>query len=70
MLQVRLDERGEFAVEDGLDVPHLFAGAVVLHHPIGMKDVGADLASPLDVFQLPLQFLELFRPLSADFAVA
>jgi len=44
-----VDEGVDVAVHDGLDVAGLHAGAVVLDHLIGLKDVGAYLAAPGDV---------------------
>src|SRR5437660_1589291 len=43
--QERLDEAVEIAVEDAIDVAHLFFRPVVFHHPVWMKHVAADLAA-------------------------
>src|SRR5262245_54652209 len=66
-----VDEGIEVAVEHGVGVPHLGTGAQVLHHPVGMQDVRADLVAEADVglalrhrghLLLMLALLELVEP--------
>ena len=59
MQEKRLDERFDVAVHHGLHVGHLGLGAVVVDHGVGLEDVGADLASPLDLFLLRLHLVLL-----------
>src|SRR5262245_66672530 len=42
-------ERVEVAVEHGAGIGGLHAGAQVLHHLVGLQNVGADLVAPADV---------------------
>ena len=44
--QIRLDKGIEVAVEHRIDVADLVIGAMVLDQPVGLEDVGADLAAP------------------------
>src|SRR5699024_11609660 len=48
-LQVREDEAVQIAVHHGVDVAGLVAGAVVLDHGVGHKDIAADLVAPGDL---------------------
>src|SRR5690606_27153986 len=59
LLQVFLDEGVDLAVEDGVGVADLLAGAVVLHQAVGMEDVGADLAAEGDVLLGLVQRVDL-----------
>src|SRR5215210_7847287 len=47
--KVGVDQVIQVAVEDPVHVGGLRPGAVVLYHLVGVEDVGADLAPPLDV---------------------
>ena len=63
--QEDLHEVVKVAVEDALRVGGLVAGAQVLDHLVGMKNVAADLGTPLDLlflaFELGLLFLTLLE---------
>src|SRR3990172_11393323 len=56
---VGAEEGGEVAVKDGFGVAGLEAGAVVLHHLVGVEYVGADLVAPTgrDVLALEARLL-------------
>ena len=45
-LQVGRHELVEIAIHDSLYVGHLEFGAMIVHHGIGLKDIGADLIPP------------------------
>ena len=53
--EVGLDEAIEVSVEDGIGISHLVASAQVLHHTIGMQNVGADLIPPPCLHMFTLQ---------------
>jgi hypothetical protein len=55
----RLDELVEVAVERGLHVAGLLAGAEVLHHLVGLQDIAADLAAQADLALLAVMLLHL-----------
>src|SRR5918996_305981 len=57
--QICLDEPLEVAVEDRVGVGHLHTRTVVLHEPIGVENVGADLRPELDVASFSSQLLDL-----------
>src|SRR5918994_1826618 len=65
VLQVRVDESVEVAVEDPVHVRRLLAGAVVLYELVRVEYVGPDLRSPLDLGLLPALRGELLLPLLA-----
>ena len=46
-----MDEAVERAVQDGLDVPDLVVGAVVLDQLVRVEHVGADLTPEADVLR-------------------
>src|SRR3989304_5142059 len=60
-LLVGLQERVQLPIEDGLGVAGLEARAVVLHHLVGVEDVGADLVAPAGGDVLPLETGLLLR---------
>src|ERR671919_1167751 len=73
--QVRVDEAVERSVEDGLRVPDLVVGAVVLYELVRVEHVRADLTSEADVLRgsplprqlrLALLLLELGEPGAED----
>ncbi len=47
--QFRLDEHVDIAVHDFLHIAGFRTGAVIFHHLIGLKNVGANLISPRDL---------------------
>src|SRR5439155_6479589 len=63
--QLGLDESLDVAVQDRIDVPDLDARPVVLHQPVGMQDVGADLRAELDVAPLAAEVLDPLLTLAA-----
>src|SRR4029453_12094317 len=48
--QVGLNKLIDVAIENGVGIAHLDAGAVIFNHAIGMEHIGADLAAPRDIF--------------------
>ena len=54
--QEGLHEFVQVSIQNGLGIGGLHSGTQVLDHLVGMKDVGADLASPFDSLFLALQF--------------
>src|SRR5882762_141826 len=57
--QFRLDKHVDFAVHHGLDIARFRAGAVIFHHLVRLKNVGANLAAP--------GYISLFSVLPIDF---
>src|SRR2546425_5103602 len=60
-----LDETIEVPVEDPIDVAELNTRPMVLHHPIRMEHVRADLGSEVDPALLAAQVLDALLPLPA-----
>src|SRR5512136_2093858 len=58
-VEERLDQTVEIAVEDGLHVPGLEPGALVLHQLVGLERVRADLAPEVDATLLSRELLQL-----------
>ena len=53
------DEHIDIAIHDGLDIARLDVRAVVLDHRVRLEDVGANLATPLDLLLVALELREL-----------
>src|SRR5450759_4120942 len=64
-LEVRLDEAVEVAVEHGVDVAGLVAGALVLDQPVRRQRVRADLAAERDVAFVAGETFQLLRTVLA-----
>src|SRR5689334_13520849 len=64
-LEVRGDEGSEVAVEDGLHIARLVAGALVLDELIRSQRVRADLTPERDVALLARHLLDRLAPLLA-----
>ena len=48
--QIGLNKVINVAIQDAADVSHFQIGPMILNHLVGMENIGADLASPSDVF--------------------
>src|SRR4051812_40724460 len=57
--EVSVDQVVQVTVEDPVHICRLRLGAVVFYHLVGVEDVGADLAAPLNVCPLAFQGGEL-----------
>ena len=57
--QLRLDEQVDVAIHDRLHVARLRAGAVIFHHLVRLKNVGANLAAPRHVALLAILPIDL-----------
>src|SRR6266478_1750738 len=57
--EFRLDEHVDLAVHHFLDVARFGAGAVVFHHLIWLKNVGANLIAPRDLAFLAILSIDL-----------
>src|SRR4051812_1954728 len=53
--QPAIDERVQISIHHRLDIARLHAGAQILHHPVGLKDVTADLIAPGDAALLAIK---------------
>src|ERR687889_218865 len=61
--EVGVDQLVQVTVENPVHICRLRSGAVVFYHLVGVEDVGADLAAPLDVRPLAFQGGELLLAL-------
>ena len=53
--QIGLDETVKVAVEHSISIADFMTCTVILDHPVGMEDIGADLASPGNLLLLASQ---------------